>query len=110
MKQPITPSPRHVDVLPQESNLASIETHYPVGHYIPTEDWNRLSKALGINLHTASDLINRVEAMTSIRVNGVDITLEPALLHRLKSRALKQDLNDFLKVEIVRELHNFVGM
>lgn len=69
-----------------------------------------LSHYLGFNLQSADQLIARVKEMSTLSVEGVEITLEPALLQRLKSRCFKQELGDLLRFEIRRQLRAFVGM
>lgn len=73
------------------------------------EDWNRLSSALGVNLKDTTDLCTHVEAMSHIRVEGVDIRLEPGLLHRLRSRCIRKDFNVFLSETVLTQLHAWVG-
>lgn len=89
--------------------VATAEPENQLGHYVSKEDWHRLSGALGINLRDSTDLVNHVEAMTHIRVEGVDIKLEPGLIHRLRSRAVRQDFNAFLKAQVLTLLHGYVG-
>ena len=52
-----------------------------------------------------------MKSMTSLNLNGLEVTLEPALLQRLKSRCVgRQDFCEFLSAEITRQLRAFVGM
>lgn len=109
MKQP----EKNVRVLPSEmeerGSFAAVNPPTPHGHYIAQEDWNRLSSALGVNLKDTTDLCTHVEAMSHIRVEGVDIRLEPGLLHRLRSRCVRREFNEFLNETVLRLLHGEVG-
>jgi hypothetical protein len=75
------------------------------------EQLKELSSALGLNISSAAQLVSRVRSMTSFDLDGMQITLEPALLQRLKSRCVgRQDFCEFLSAEITRQLRAFVGM
>jgi hypothetical protein len=69
-----------------------------------------LSKALGLNITSSAGLVSRVKSMTSLNLDGLEITLEPALLQRLKSRCVRQDFREFVSNEITRQLRAYVGM
>lgn len=73
-------------------------------------DVQAISKLLGVNLMSADHLIARVRLMTVISIDGLEITLSPALLHRLKTRAVRQTLGDYVKTEVVRLLNGAVGI
>lgn len=71
---------------------------------------NEISSLLGLNIVNPDQLIQRVRAMRQITVEGVDITLDPGLVNRLRSRCVKKDgFADYLTAEIKRLLHGAVG-
>lgn len=80
------------------------------GIYIFSDDVQRLTKIMGVNFFTSEELVNRVKTLTTISVSGAEITLSPALLNRLKSRALKKPIDDYLREEVVRLLSGAVGI
>lgn len=68
-----------------------------------------ISKSLGKNIQSAEDLKERCAQVTTLRVDGVEVTLEPRLLMRLKSRCIHRDFKDFLKEVVVKQLHDYAG-
>ena len=74
-----------------------------------TEEVNELSRIIGYNFRTPQDLIEKVRFLTTISVDGVEIRLDPGLLTRLKSRAVRQTLGQYIQTEVKRLLHGAVG-
>lgn len=71
---------------------------------------HELSSLLGLNIDSAPQLIDRVRQLRQISVEGVNITLEPGLVTRLRSRCLnKGHFAEWLTDEIKRQLHSLVG-
>lgn len=69
----------------------------------------RLSALLGANIQSPEQLVTRVAKLTTISVNGCEITLSEGLLNRMKSRALKQWGNDWIKSTVTRLIANEMG-
>lgn len=82
----------------------------PGGVYIYADDVQKLTKIMGVNFFTSDELVNRVKTLTTISVSGAEITLSPALLNRLKSRALRKPIDDYLREEVIRLLSGAVGI
>jgi len=75
-------------------------------------DWDDLlaiNKLVGRNIQTKEDLLAALKHATSISVNGVEVTLEPGLITRLKSRCIRQDFDKFLHDRVIEWAHAFVG-
>lgn len=70
---------------------------------------NELGGILGRNILTSVDLIAACTRLTNCNVEGVNIQIEPGVLIRLKSRAMRQTFSEYLKVTITRLLHGEVG-
>ena len=85
-----------------------VDTH--VGMELSVDDVHQLNSALGINLQSREQLVSRVKSMTSLNLDGLEVTLEPSLLQRLKSRCVRQDFREFVSNEITRQLRAYVGM
>ncbi len=81
----------------------------PLEFLLSTEQIHKLESFLGTHLKDETDLLDAVEAMTNISVEGVKIRIEPGLLHRLRSRCIRREFDDFLRETVVQQLHSFVG-
>lgn len=68
-----------------------------------------LSQTFGVNIRSRDDLVRQCKSLSTMSVGGVEISLEPGLLSRLKSRAVRQDFPTWLREETLRLLHGFVG-
>jgi hypothetical protein len=69
-----------------------------------------LSAYLGLNLSTAEQLVQRVHELTLVSVEGVQVTFKPAVLQRLKTRALKNDFGPWLRDRIREWANSYVGV
>jgi hypothetical protein len=107
-KPPIKPmvTNTHQSVIESESE----QVPSSIGLILSQDQINNLSKLVGKNILTYEDLYDRIKILTTISVAGREITLSPALLHRLKSRAVRQELGEYLEQEIVRLLCGAVGI
>ena len=73
-------------------------------------DLSELSKLLGRNIADASDLIAAAKNVTTLSVDGIDITLDSYLLNRLKSRCHPtQDFPTFLRERVKELLAGYCG-
>jgi|SRR6185312_1428096 len=93
-----------VEVLP-----ASTEDETEGALLLTKDDTRLLSSYLGRNIQSRSDLLQAAQKVSTINVNGREITLEPALLQRIKSRCIRADFPLFLEATIKGLLHSFVG-
>ena len=100
---PVTPLMEHLRIISETPIPQPVIELYE-------DDVRELSKALGLNINSSEMLVSRVKAMTALDIDGLEIVLEPALLQRLKSRAVRQGFQPFLAAEITRQLRAFVGM
>ena len=73
-------------------------------------DIRELNRALSHNLTDEKDLIAVVKKLTTISVNGMEITLEPKLLHRLHTRCVRGGFEAWFRAEIIRMLNGYVGI
>ncbi len=77
------------------------------------DDLAELSKLLGRNIKDSDDLLLAARNVTTLSVKGLeggDITLEPYLLNRLKSRCHPtQDFPEFLRERIKELLAGYCG-
>ena len=74
------------------------------------EDLIELSLLLRVNLQTKDELFLACQRLSTINVEGQEISLEPRLLQRLHSRcARNQDFGPWLKSVVVKCLHDYVG-
>lgn len=76
---------------------------------ITQDDVAEFARVLSKNIKTKDELMAACRALTTVSVNGIEITLEPGLLTRLKSRCIRRDFSEFLRETIVKDLHSFVG-
>lgn len=71
---------------------------------------SRLAKLLRRNVQTKEQLIRAVEALNTVSVEGVKITLEEGLLTRLKTRCLdKNNFPRWLTETVIKQLHDYAG-
>lgn len=86
-------------------------TPKPKSLFLDDDQLKDLSRSLGLNINSPEQLVSRVKSMSSFDLDGMEISLEPALLQRLKSRCVgRQDFKEFVSAEITRQLRAFVGM
>ncbi len=95
----------------QRIALEAEEDDAPVAFSLTQEDLNALAPLLGRNVQTKSELLRAVGMLTSISVDGAQITLEPGLLARLKTRASanRAAFPEFVRKTVIDQLHGFVG-
>lgn len=89
--------------------LDEVEAKERSGLVLGLDHMHQLGKILGRNILSASDLIAACERLTNCSVDGVQVQIEPGLLIRLKSRAIRQSFPDYLKSTITRLLHGEAG-
>ena len=69
-----------------------------------------LSTALGKNIMSADDLVATAEKLSTINVEGANVTLEPYLLNRLKSRCHpSKKFSEFMKETVIAQLASYAG-
>lgn len=78
--------------------------------WLDAEDLKDLSKALGRNVQTKTELLNAADRVTGMSVDGVDVYLEPMLLSRLKSRCVHQEWKNFIHEQTIRCLREYAGL
>lgn len=99
-----------IDGTPSSAFAASPTPGYPAPFFTLDENQvQRLSSLLGANIQSPEQLVTRVAKLTTISVNGCEITLSEGLLNRMKSRALKQWGNDWIKSTVTRLIANEMG-
>lgn len=77
-----------------------VEISRLLGKNFPTQGSNEVKEAL----------VAAIRGLATMNVEGVEITLEPRLLHRLKTRCLKgNDFPTWLKDVVVKQLHDYAG-
>jgi hypothetical protein len=69
-----------------------------------------LDKLLARNLHTPDELVLVIQRALSVRLNGVEITLTPYLLDRLKSRCIGMEFDKFVQMIVTRLLEEYAGV
>jgi len=89
--------------------LDRVEKQGRTGLVLGLDHTHQLSKILGRNILTADDLISACERLTTCNVEGTEVCIEPGLLIRLKSRAMRQPFSEYLTKTITRLLHGEVG-
>ncbi len=77
--------------------------------YLHAKDVHHLSKILGQNILSVDELFKHCQRLTTIRVGGVDLTLEPGLIERLYSRAAGRNFTEFLNETVKSLLCGFTG-
>ena len=77
--------------------------------FINKPEIEELSRLTGRNIDNRGELIAAVRRLSTISVNGQEITLEPYLLQRLDTRRLKEPMGEYLDREIKRLLCGFAG-
>lgn len=82
----------------------------PGSLFLSREQMHEISHLLGLNILSPDQLVSRVKTMSTITVAGAEITLSPAILHRLKTRAGRISVDEYLKIEVPRLLKGAVGL
>jgi len=74
------------------------------------DDLLELSPFLGRTVQTKDELFLACQSLSTVTVDGQEVTLEPKLLSRLKSRCIgKQEFGPWLKKVVIEQLHSYVG-
>jgi len=99
---------------PMASKLVMLEDDLadaPATHLMLSKaDLAELTKFLSRNIATADDLIAAAKAVTTLSVDGIDITLDSYLLNRLKSRCHPtQDFPTFMRDRVKELLAGYCG-
>jgi hypothetical protein len=74
------------------------------------DDLQEIGGYLGRNILNRRDLLIAAEKVTGICVDGVNITLEPALLNRLKSRCVRREYREWLAEIVTTCLREYAGL
>lgn len=106
-KNPLIPDVQSVPGVPNDES-AGLGGREPSISLSPA-DLRELSQTIGVNIRSAEELLRRIKTLSTVSVGGIEIPLEPGLLSRLKSRAVRQDFPKFLHDEVLRQLHAYVG-
>jgi hypothetical protein len=69
-----------------------------------------LEKLYGKNFSTPDEIVATIQRALSMNINGVEISLTPYLLERLRSRAIGMDLDKFIAMTVKRLLEEFAGI
>lgn len=69
-----------------------------------------LGKVMRKNVTDRETLLAAIASLNAVSVEGVQVTLEPRLLQRLKTRCLdKPNFPNWLAEVVVKQLHDFAG-
>lgn len=74
------------------------------------DDVAQLNRYLCCNFQNKDDIVTHARRMGTINLQGIEITLEPALLKRLESRQQGHDFAAWIKTLVVKQLSDYVGM
>ncbi len=75
-----------------------------------SDDLREISPLVGMNVASREELIEAIQKLATVTVEGAQITLEPGLLIRLKTRCLdKARFPEFLAKTVRDGLHSYVG-
>jgi hypothetical protein len=73
------------------------------------EDVAELNQLTRNNFQSKEEILQHARRMGTISVEGVEITLDPALLKRLETRR-QGPMDEYLRLLIRKQLESFVGM
>lgn len=74
------------------------------------EERRDLERILGRNLANSAEALQAVRQALSARIDDVTVPIRPALLHRLKARALRRPFPEFVARTVGEELERFCQM
>jgi hypothetical protein len=98
---PMTPKPMLKPKEPAPDDPALVLTH---------ADMVGLSKLMKRSVKDRDTLLAAITSLNAVSVEGVQVTLEPRLLQRLKTRCLdKPNFPSWLAEVVVKQLHDFAG-
>ncbi len=93
-----------------------VEAELAEGHLLTSaviltqDDMIEISRLLRRNVQTKDELMLACQLLTTISVDGQEISLEPRLLQRLHSRCARtQEFGQLIKQTVVRQVHAFCG-
>jgi len=76
---------------------------------LTAEDVTELNRLTGNSFQSKEEILQHARRMGTISVEGVEITLDPALLKRLETRR-QGPMDEYLRLLIRKQLEAFVGM
>lgn len=92
---------RLVQVLPQNDQ----------GLWFSAADKKRLEQCIGHMCSDANGALQRLEPLSHITVEGLDIRIDPTILKRLSTRTLRgQTLNQLIVQQVQKALKQYVGL
>jgi hypothetical protein len=98
---PMTPKPMLKPKEPVPDDPALVLTH---------ADLIGLSTLMKRHVKDRDSLLRAISSLNAVSVEGVQVTLEPRLLQRLKTRCLdKPNFPNWLAEVVVKQLHDFAG-
>ena len=74
------------------------------------EDRRTIERVLGRNFQDGPQLATAIRRMAGITLNGLDVTLSPMALERLKTRCIGMDFEAFVQRTVSRLLEEYVGL
>src|SRR5882724_9577730 len=94
------------------SRLAACREHTDGSNAIYVDDQSRqiLNQLAGQTIRNADDLIQWASRMTTLKVGGVSIVLNPQLADRLRSRTFGSTWEDHIRSTVIRCLEVEVGL
>jgi hypothetical protein len=114
MKQMAEPKFTYLETDVKDIQAPTKEPNY-YGHGLPclelgTQDLEDLTNLLGRNIDSVDGLLAAAKAVTTLSVDGIDITLDSYLLNRLKSRCHPtQDFPQFVRDRVKELLSGYAG-
>ena len=88
----------------------NVEQPAHTGIYLDYADLDELATYLGRPILSRQQLMEGASRLSSISVQGAEITLEPGLISRLQSRCHSTTpFDEFLQEIVVNQLHIYVG-
>ncbi len=96
------------EMVSQLARCATYTSGSPI--YITDEQRNMLSQIAGRLIATPDDLLTRAHNISTMKVQGVEVTLDQRLLSRIEGRRFGQSLASTIKRETVEGLERSVGL
>lgn len=78
--------------------------------FISDSERREIERLIAKNITTAQDLISILHRMVTVDIDGLQVSLEPRLLERLKTRCIGMPFEQFLHTTIRKLLREYAGL
>lgn len=101
---------KHPETLMAE-RLVKCEKHSDAGLWFNAAEKKRLEACVGHPCAQADGILQRLEPLSRLTVEGIELRIDPVVLKRLSTRTMRgQTLEQLIRQQVDRALKQYVGL